>query len=166
MDNFNPGKIYFLPKKILFYYIVKLLLIIALISLIGIFSGGVQFWFTLFYSLAITLGPIIFFALYLDYKCVSFEVYEDKITINSGVFIKRSKTILFNNIQNVNIVSGPLMGMFNLSKIEIWTSSPGQINLSNSHQRNAGESHTPDGFLLLPSDQIKLLRDFITIKRD
>jgi uncharacterized membrane protein YdbT with pleckstrin-like domain len=69
----------------------------------------------------------VYFLLY--YKFLSFVVENDKITINSGIIIKRSNSILFDKVQNVENVRGVLARLFGISKVSIWTSSPEQIRV-------------------------------------
>ena len=57
------------------------------------------------------------------YVTFSFTVTDQNITINSGVLFRRSRTIDFNKIQNINNTRGPVQAMFGLSGVNIQTVS-------------------------------------------
>lgn len=145
MINLNaPTK---LPSKIRWYWLTKIIILILLPSL---------FWRPLFWILIIFIGLPIFLYLLLYYNSFSFILEDNKITINSGVIIKRSKSIPFNIIQNVENVRGILHRIFGLSKVDIWTSSPEQIRAY-----KGSTTHKPDGSLDLVVEDGDWLKNFI-----
>lgn len=95
--------------------------------------------------------------LLLDYACVSYTVSENKIIINSGILIKKSQSIPFSSVQNVNNSRGPISTIFGASRINIWTASPSQIQISNGRSHNG-----PSGSLLLDRDDAEWLKEYIT----
>ena len=159
MINLNQN--YKIPSKVKTYVFIRLCIILGIISCVVLFQG-LSAWLNTFISLWLIVGIWIYLAMYLIYKNISYQIDDYKIAINSGVFTKRSKAISFDMIQNVDVLSGVVMRWFNLSRVSIWTASPGQINIPSSNQRNAGTSHTPDGSLLLLSEDAEWLKNFIT----
>jgi len=105
-------------------------------------AGGFIFWIALW--------------LLLDYACISYVISEHMITINSGILIKRSKSIPFAGVQNINNSRDPISMIFGISKINIWTASPSQIQINNGNSENA-----PSGLLLLRDDDAVWLKDYI-----
>jgi len=140
-----------LPAKLKWYWLTKIIILILLPSL---------FWHPLFWVLVIFFGLPIFFYLLFFYNSFSFTVEDNKITINSGIIIKNSKSIPFNTIQNVENIRGILHGIFGISKVNIWTSSPEQIRTY-----KGSTSHKPDGSLELTIEDSDWLKNFILDKR-
>jgi membrane protein YdbS with pleckstrin-like domain len=101
---------------------------------------------------------MIFIALWLllDYACISYVVSEKTITINSGILVKRSKSIPFESIQNTTSNRGPMAMIFGISRINIWTASPAQIQI-----RNGNSENRPSGSLLLRKDDVEWLKEHI-----
>jgi len=140
-----------LPAKLKWYWLTKIIILILLPTL---------FWRPLFWILTIFFGLPIFICLLLFYNSFSFTVEDNKITINSGVIIKHSKSIPFNIIQNVENVRGILHRIFGLSRVDIWTSSPEQIRAY-----KGSTTHKPDGSLDLVTKDGDWLKNFILGKR-
>ncbi|HUV80994.1 MAG TPA: PH domain-containing protein [Patescibacteria group bacterium] len=148
MINLNtPNK---LPKQFKWYWLTKIFGLILLASL---------FWHSLFWILIIFIGLPFTLYLFLFYNAFSFIVEDNKITINSGIIIKKSKSIPFTIIQNVDNVQGILHRVFGLSKVNIWTSSPEQIT---AHKGST--THKPDGSLDLFVKDSDWLKNFILSK--
>jgi uncharacterized membrane protein YdbT with pleckstrin-like domain len=99
-----------------------------LFSLPFMFLGS-KFWVPIFWMLVIFIGLPTYLFLLIDFFASKFIVDENKITINSGILVKRSKSIAFNKVQNIENVKGILRQMFGLSTVRIWTSSASQINV-------------------------------------
>lgn len=102
------------------------------------------------------------------YATFSFLVADQSITINSGVIVKRSKTIDFNKIQNVNNVRGPLQMIFGLAQVDLWTASQDQLSFSTVSYGN-GRSGTrmqakPEGRLYLLKQDAEDLKNTISQK--
>ena len=145
-----------LPVSSLLYRYLRLILFIILFTL-PIALRGFEAWLQACASILIFIGVPIAFCYSLSYLNVSFIVEEDKITINKGVIFKKSKTIAYRSIQNINILKGPLQGLAGISSINIWTASPGQ-------KSNRGNQDTPgksDGSLLLNTTDATWLRNFV-----
>ena len=146
-----------LPKKILYFWCIKAIFLFLLLS-IPFLLVGIKPWYGIIIWLIILLGIPLSFSRGLDYKNFSFSVDENKITINQGIITKKSKCIIFDSIQNVGVASGPLMRMFGLAVLRIWTASPGQI-------KNGNREKLSDGALYLTLTDAKWLRDFMTRKQ-
>jgi membrane protein YdbS with pleckstrin-like domain len=138
-----------LPSKIRWYWLTKILLLL---------SPSLLF-FPVFLILVIFLGLPLFLYLLLFYNSFTFIAEENKITINSGVVVKRSKSIPFSIIQNVENVRGLLHRVFGLSRVDIWTSSPEQIKAY-----KGSTTHKPDGSLDLIVEDGEWLKNFILNK--
>ena len=152
-----------LPKKFLTYLLTELLIIfgIAVVGYIMNIVGASQFFFwiaTVGLVLVIVVCLIIGACAFLLYNSISFMIDDDKLTINSGVIIKQSKTIPFLNIQNISTTSGPLQRIFKISSINIWTASTGQTNNE--------LAHNPDGQLWLHTADATWLKNFIADKQN
>lgn len=99
-----------MPGKIKAYYFVKLILFIFLFSLVFMPLGS-KVWTPVFWLMAIFIGLPIYLILLVAYSAFNFILEEGKITLNSGVIVKRSKAIAFDKVQNVESVSGILRRM-------------------------------------------------------
>ncbi len=152
-----------LPKKVKWYVLTKIVLFLFLISflislplsLLSKHGFSYIFWF-----LAIFVGLPSFIYLFIYYGLLNFVVENDKITINSGIIIKHSKSIPFDRVQSVNNVRGILTRIFGLTRVSIWTSSPEQIRI---HEKES--THRPDGRLELNNYDAEWLKNFILDKR-
>lgn len=104
---------------------------------------------------------IILIVLKLDYKNYSFTYDDKNIEIKQGIISKSQKTIPYNTIQNININSGWLMRKFKIQKVEIWTSSPAQIQIFQSGQQGYQTEHRPDGTIYLENEDAEALKNYI-----
>jgi uncharacterized membrane protein YdbT with pleckstrin-like domain len=160
MINLNtPNK---LPKKIRWYILTKLVLLIFFLCFITTLPFEllrVHLFNYLFWPLLIFLGTPLFIYLSLDYNSINFIVEENKITINSGIIMKRSKSIPFGSIQHITNVSGIFRRLFGLSTVYIWTSSPSQIHISRGESGNRAS-----GILELEKADGEWLKNFILSK--
>ena len=148
-----------LPGKLKLYYLVKLVLIVLLLSLPFMLMGS-KVWAPFFWMIAIFIGLPIYLFLLIDFSAFKFTVDENKITINSGVLVKRSKSIAFNKVQNIENVKGILRQMFGLSTVRIWTSSVSQISVHKAESENK-----PDGALTLETANADWLKNYILDKQ-
>jgi len=116
-----------------------------------------------FFWLFVIIG--IFFAIYevVFYNSIQFLVTDDKITIDSGIITQRSKTIPFQNVQNVDTVSGVLQQMFGISTLNIWTASPGQFGVA-AKKGSENTLHDSDGRLWLDTQDAQWLKNFVASK--
>lgn len=101
---------------------------------------------------------MVFIAIWLllDYTCISFVVVEKMLTINSGILIKKSKSIPFDSVQNINNSRGLIAMIFGVSRVSIWTASPAQIHINRGNSDNR-----PSGSLLLKHADADWLKDYI-----
>jgi len=132
-------KSYKLPRAVLAFHLFR----VAILWLVGVLptwwlSRDVKL--TLYLALILfILGAVIFFIAYLGYYYFSLEVGADGLTVKSGVIVKNIKTIAFKSIQSIDISYDPLIQVFGLVVVRVWSSSPQQFNL------NSGDSHNrPD----------------------
>ncbi len=139
-----------IPWPARFYGLAWLFIILLVITFIFSLGGGGS---AAFRSVG---GIMIFIALWLllDYACTSFVVAEKTLTINSGILIKKSKSIPFDSVQNINNSRGLIAMMFGVSKINIWTSSVAQIHINNGNSDNR-----PSGSLLIARSDAEWLKD-------
>jgi uncharacterized membrane protein YdbT with pleckstrin-like domain len=142
-----------MSSKYLRYYAVNLLLTILIlaffISLFGISFEG------MFILIFIFIGIPVFIWFCLQFKAMSFTVGDNKLTINYGIVVKKSKTLLFNSIQTIDVETNALQELFHVSEVKIWTASPNQFNL-----RKAGKEK-PDGTLYLLSEDAHQLKEMV-----
>ena len=117
-------------------------------------------WFQAFISLIIFLGLPIYIYLWIDYNRTTFVVEDNKITLNWGIIEKYSKSVAFNNVQNITNARGILSQFLGLSKVNIWTSSPSQIEIRGKESENR-----PELFLQLEYSDGEWLKNFILDKR-
>lgn len=151
-----------LPKSLKWYYLAKMIipLFLIIIFLVSVSKGEVV------YLMVGLLEIFLFFIvlpawiiLLLDYRARSFIMDNEKITINSGIVIKKSRTINFDRIQNTVITKGPLSALFGVSKLSIWTASPMQIQVKEEKMES-----NPDGVLWLKKIDAEALKEFFSRK--
>lgn len=96
----------------------------------------------------------------LWYWLFKFNVGERGINIHSGVIIRSSETIDYNQVQSVDNVRGPILMLFGLAAVNIWTSSPAQISFNSK----GGGSTKPDGKIYLFRQDAEDLKVYIMSK--
>jgi membrane protein YdbS with pleckstrin-like domain len=89
----------------------------------------------------------------LRFKYFWFVLTDKSISINSGILMRRSCTIRFDRIQDVDTFRGPLHMMFGLTSVAIWTASLDQ---------RAGRVNRPDGLIVLDSATADWLREYLS----
>jgi len=146
----SPNISHKLPKEFLTYQTT--ILVIFLIITIPL---------NMLYFLPIIILLGIYIKYRLEYNNFSFSYDEKQIEIKRGIFTKSQKAIPFSIIQNINLVSGILLRQFGLRRVEIWTSSPSQIQIVSTKDKGNETQHRPDGMLILNADDAKLLQKFI-----
>jgi len=140
-----------LPEQVKWCLLPEVVLLVLLPSI---------FIHQLFWILTMFIGiPLLIYFLLL-YNSISFVVENDKITVNYGIIIKKSKSIPFNTIQSIENVRGIRHQIFGLSVIKIWTSSPEQIRA-----HNGSTTHKPDVSLDLIKENADWLKNFILSKK-
>jgi len=105
-------------------------------------------------GLIIALYPILYWYLF------SYELSEHTITVNSGILFRQYETIDFGKIQSIDNERGPLLMLFGLTMVEIWTASSDQISF-NVGQGSATARPRPDTVLILTKRQAEELKDFM-----
>lgn len=143
-------------KQVYFREISPILIVIFFISLSGSGSGG---FFPVFFSLLFVIG--IPYSIYniVKINSISFIVSENSITKNYGILTKRSNTLTFDKIQNINGVTSVFSDLFNLTKLNIWTASPSQTIIS----KGTSQNH-PDIVLTLDPIDADWLKKYILSK--
>jgi len=129
-------KSYKLPKSVLAFHLIR----IIIVWLVGILPT----WFLsqdlkLTMSLALILfilGAIIFFVAYLEYYYFTLEIGVDSFTVRSGIIVKNIKTIAFRSIQSLDVRYDPFLQIFALAVVNIWSSSPEQLNVNSGSSNN------------------------------
>lgn len=105
---------------------------------------------------------IVFIAAALAHPILSFILFsyslsERSITINSGIIFRQYETIDFSRIQTLDLERGPLLWLFGLTEVNLWTASADQFN------NDAGQpTHAhPDTTFVLDRDTAESLRSHI-----
>jgi len=91
----------------------------------------------------------------LVYKFSDIVVDDGRLTFNSGILTRRSKTVAFDRVQNVDVATGFIAAMFDISEISVWTASPGQASSA------ANPDSCPEGTFYLTRADAEWLRNFI-----
>ncbi len=144
-----------LPAKAGWYKILKLVLPLLLLSTPLIFLWSFTVWFSFFWVAVLILVLPMSIWILLDTKANTFTVDKNKIEVNWGIILKKSRTIMIKAIQNVKIEKGILASMCGVWIVSIWTSSPSQ------DRNGKEESNHPDGLLILAKDDAHWLNEFI-----
>ncbi|MFA5062200.1 MAG: PH domain-containing protein [Patescibacteria group bacterium] len=148
-------KTYKMSNSLLLYAAVKIALLLFLVT-VPILLFASKYWVGFFVVLLVIIGAPVFIRFFIDFQFTSFFLDQGSLTINWGMFIKKSKSIAFDKIQDIKTISGPLMGLFKLARISIWTASLSQVGDKN-------ELH-PDGLLYLGKEDANLLRELMMKK--
>jgi len=148
-----------MPQRVKLYYLARIL-IIFLVPCLFLLPYGKNYWLSALVFLIIIIGLPIYIVLLVDYAFFKFIVDENKITVNSGMIIKHSKTIPFDRIQNIESVRGLLSQLFGLAKIKIWTASPSQIEIKKGVSENK-----PEGVFILKTLDTEWFKNFVSDKR-
>lgn len=101
-------------------------------------------------------GGLLELYFFLYYSTFSFLLTSTNIVINSGVFIKGSKVIDFNKIQNINMTTGPIQALFGVASVQIWTASPDQIVIT-----KGSATARPSGYIVLYKEDAEWLKNFL-----
>jgi membrane protein YdbS with pleckstrin-like domain len=102
---------------------------------------------------------IFLFAFYLvasailRFKFFWFVLTDKNISINSGILLRRSCTIRFDRIQDVDTIRGLLHMMLGLTTVAIWTAS---------FDQRRGKSNRPDGLIVLDMQTAEWLRQYLS----
>jgi len=104
-----------------------------------------------FFSLIVLAYPVLYYFLF------TYEITQQAITINSGILFRQHETINFNRIQVIDNERGPLLMIFGLTRVEIWTASPDQVSVSGHGTRQPA----PDATIYLKKRSALEIKDFI-----
>jgi membrane protein YdbS with pleckstrin-like domain len=96
----------------------------------------------------------------LYYLLFSYALTEHTITINSGILFREYETIDFGRIQVMDNERGPLLWIFGLTEVRIWTASADQLAFSVGAGITKSRPH-PDATILLQEDDAEEFKDFI-----
>ncbi len=120
----------------------------------ALLTSGVLVPFIITLGLIIVLYPILYWYLF------SYELTQNTITINSGILFRQYETIDFGRIQTIENERGPLLMLFGLTVVKVWTASASQISfsmVSNSTQARP----RPDTMLIIGKNDAQALKDFM-----
>lgn len=112
------------------------------------------------FFLPLIILSLISISTVLQYRNFSFMLDARQIILKSGVFTKRQNSIPFDTVQNVNLESGILMRAFGISRVEIWTSSPEQIQIHSDRSGSHSENR-PTGTIYLAHEDAGELQRYI-----
>ena len=156
---YKLGEINKLPSSLDNYTFVKSALLATVISLPFYFVNAKN-WGSVWLFCILVIGLPTFIIILLKNHNTNFLIYTNKITINWGIIIKRSKTIFIDSVQNVSQEKGLLLRIFGLAILRIWTASQSQIVIDKN-----GNSTKPDGLLILSKEDVGWLNEFISNKK-
>lgn len=97
----------------------------------------------------------------LFYFFFSFEIAERSITVNSGIIFRQYETIDFDKIQAVDQERGPLLMLFGLTEVNLWTASADQLAFR-AGKDGAESRPRPDARILLRKDDAHALNDLVS----
>jgi membrane protein YdbS with pleckstrin-like domain len=157
----------FLPTKAFWYLVLRALLTAALCVILGRVAhfivnspgarcggvpcskgnGGVMEWIC--YLLAVVLIVNSF----LKFRWFSFTLTERTVNIDSGVFVRSSRVVRLDKIQDVETRQGLLHRLLGLKSVAIWTASLDQVR---------GNTRRPDGLIVLEADSADWLANYLS----
>ena len=156
----------FLPTRAFWYLVLRALLTAALCVILGRVAhfivnspaarcGGVPCakgnsvmeW--VFYLLAVVLIVNSF----LKFRWFSFTLTERTVNIDSGVFVRSSRVVRLDKVQDVETRQGPLLTLWGLKSVAIWTASLDQAR---------GNTRRPDGLIVLDADSADWLANYLS----
>lgn len=139
----------------LFYILFITLILIILSSLLSVDK------FFAISSLYLVLAVLAYSFISLIYSFWFYMVNENSIVLYTGVFIKKSKIIPFESISSIEERQGPIMAIFGIKSLKVWTASPAQASLN-----KASFAPTPDiGIIFNNNDAKDFLNHFQAYKR-
>ena len=105
------------------------------------------------YSLSTLVIALIILAWLRVYvKTLDYELTDDGVAINQGVWWKHWKNIPYQKITNVKITQGPIARAFKIATIDLQTAGTGQSNLPE------GRLHGIEDFNKVRDDLMKLIK--------
>ncbi len=155
MLNLNtPQK---LSPNVLYYKLVTVLPVLTIIWLAGTLWGiasqqlTLQFYMYVMPVVLVFLLVVAWLYLYLWWKIFTYAVFQDHVEITSGIIIRHTKAVNFNDLQSINVVFGPLLAMCGLRKVQGFTSSPQQLIVTGSNDSTTTR-HVPDMQLVIEKE--------------
>jgi uncharacterized membrane protein YdbT with pleckstrin-like domain len=151
-----PNILIKVPQSFKWYYLSKVSLSVLLVAFAlnveyFLFGIGLGFQNTTksFIALFVFIGFPFWIYSVLYYKAISFMIKDATIEAYAGLLSKRSRTIPFTKVHNVDIARGVLSAPFGLSKIRIWTDGDIQMHA-------ATKKHRPISFWMQTEDAEEL----------
>ncbi len=156
------------PVAALWYSTLPALLLCAFIVLLGLFllaasgsgacaQGGCVLIGPLLLLFILALAVILSYPM-LSYLLLTYELTEEAMTLNSGIVFRQYETIQFGKIQAIDNERGPLLMLFGLTLVKVWTASADQL-VSGMGSDAARIRPRPDMRLILGKDEAAGLRD-------
>lgn len=142
-----------LPNRVKYYFLAQVIILVLAVSLFYSLAFGAKGFLIAFLIITFFIGAPMIIYLLLLYNSITFIVETNRITLNYGIIIKRSKSVSFDKVQSVENVKGVFKRIFGLSDVNIWTASPEQIGKKGLHK--------PDLTLELLVKDADWLRSFI-----
>lgn|GEM_PF-1545833 len=144
-----------LGKSTLYYFLFQRLVTSAILSAIFIYWESLSP--TPFFAYATTIVPVAIFVIsltfgYLYWKLYRYTVSDEGIETQSGVIVRSSKAVQFNDIQSANVVMGPILALFGLQRFQAFTSSPEQLSVVSDGRGHTRTVHNPDIVVVLDKD--------------
>lgn len=147
INRFNPKL-----KQYLMAHVIGIIVLLTLAFSLTDLSKLLRNFLILLIALALPAYGFIV----LVFNHWSYLIKDNDITINSGIIFKKSKTIALNAILNVTQKQGPLMSLFGITNLGLWTASPSQLNI-----KNANSINSPEGVIYLSNEEAKELQEYI-----
>jgi membrane protein YdbS with pleckstrin-like domain len=99
-------------------------------------------------------GAVLIYLVRAAYRVIYFSLFSytlgpAAVSIDSGVIIRSHKSVQFEEAQNVDVVRGPLLMLFGLGNLRVFTASPGQVVVV-STKNGTRTIHKPDVDIVLP----------------
>lgn len=135
-----------LPQSVIFYKVIQFGITAIILGFFSSFFPEVSG-----YSF---VGAIFIFVFgvayaYLSWMFFSYLISENSITINSGILFRTSKTVNFNDLESINVATGPVLMLMGLAQVKGFTSSPAQTIVSSSRNGRTQTTVIPDVDLIL-----------------
>lgn len=118
-----------ISPKIKYYFLFNIIVITFILIALSSLLGSDKFFAVTAFCLVLAVLSYAFVS--LIYSFWFYTISENSIILYTGVFIKKSKTIPFNSISSIEEKQGPIMAIFGIKSLKIWTASPAQVSTNN-----------------------------------
>ena len=145
------------------FFLSAFILILGLILAAGSTSGACGadacglivplLWLFVVAIIVVLCYPVLYYLLF------TYELSQSSITVNSGIIFRQYETIQFDKIQALDNERGPLLMLFGLTLVKVWTASADQL-VSGEGNNHAQIRPRPDMTLILRRDEAHALREF------